>query len=122
MKRQLKQLQTAVTRLGHQLETLGESDSRTAPPNPGTDHHTPTELMTPRETLRHRLDQIEGDRIKQQTLVDELDWSESTISRHLSDLEAEGTIERYQIGRENVVFIEDSDLGSGGDDTPRPIA
>lgn len=78
--------------------------------------------MTPRETLRHRLDQVEGDRIKQQTLVDELDWSESTISRHLSDLEAEGTIERYQIGRENIVFIEDSDLGSGGDDTPRPIA
>jgi len=46
-----------------------------------------------------------GGRVRQQRFVEEYGWTASTISRLLSDLEAQGVIERYRLSREKVVRL-----------------
>jgi len=46
-----------------------------------------------------------GGRMKQSDLADELDWSASKTSRVLSDMAADGRVEKLRIGRENVIDI-----------------
>lgn len=116
MKRQLKQLQAVVTRLGDHVGRIRHETPSPTPPGRSADRPWEPDVLTPRETIVHRLRAVDDGRIKQQALVDELDWSESTVSRHLSDLEADGIIERYQIGRENVVFLDGTDVSPFGND------
>lgn len=52
------------------------------------------------ELLRHV-----GGNLKQQEIVNYTGWSASKISRDLSRLEAEGSVGRFQLGREKVVHI-----------------
>jgi hypothetical protein len=47
-------------------------------------------------------------RLKQRRFVDEYGWSSATVSRLLSNLEEQGTIERYRLGREKVVCLPDT--------------
>ncbi|WP_255168531.1 helix-turn-helix transcriptional regulator [Natrononativus amylolyticus] len=54
-----------------------------------------------------------GGRVKQCRFVEEYGWSASTISRLLTELEEDGEIERYRIGREKVVSLPE---------TRRPVA
>lgn len=44
-----------------------------------------------------------GGRCWQGQLVDAAEWSAATVSRHLAELESDGTIERVKIGREKLV-------------------
>lgn len=46
-----------------------------------------------------------GGQLRQQQLVRAHTWSPATVSRHLSEMEAEGTVERYRHGREKVVCL-----------------
>lgn len=46
-----------------------------------------------------------GGRMRQWELVECTEWSKSKMSRLLSDLEDEGTINRTQIGREKIVAL-----------------
>lgn len=46
-----------------------------------------------------------SDGIRQKDIVDAIRWSESTVSRKLCQLEANGAVVRYQIGQEKVVFL-----------------
>jgi hypothetical protein len=75
--------------------------------------------MTPEQYL---YDQIEaaGGRIRQQDLCSCTDWSESTVSRTLSDMESEGDIERIRIGREKVVYFPEVGAGPRSQPTNDP--
>lgn len=72
------------------------------------------EIVTPEERVV-RLVGEHGGGMRQADIVTAVEWSESTVSRKLSKLESAGTITRYQIGREKLVFLpgnEPESLGS----------
>lgn len=72
------------------------------------------EIVTPEERMVRLVDE-NGGGMRQAEIVTTVEWSESTVSRKLSKLESEGTITRYQIGREKLVFLpgnEPDSLGS----------
>ena len=77
------------------------------------------DLMTNEEYIHQILRDNDG-RMKQSAIVDHVDWSKATVSRQLSRMEREGTIERIRIGRENVVVLpedtEPAEPPSPGDD------
>ena len=64
----------------------------------------PDRLLTPEE---HIVDAVErsGGTMKQSEIVTTVDWSESTVSRKLADLESREAVSRYQIGREKLVCL-----------------
>lgn len=68
---------------------------------------TPEErsLLTAEEHVL-RLLAKRGNRMKQQVVVEEMGWSNAKVSRLLSEMEANGTIERVRIGRENIIKRE----------------
>ena len=61
-------------------------------------------LLTPEE---HILGAIErsGGAMKQSEIVAAVEWSESTVSRKLTELESREAVSRYQIGREKLVYL-----------------
>lgn len=64
-------------------------------------------IRTPEETIHAILTRNEG-KMKQAEIAEMMDYSESTVSRKLSNMESAGTITRYQIGRGKVVFLPDA--------------
>jgi uncharacterized membrane protein len=44
--------------------------------------------------------------MKQTRIVEETDWSKAKVSRLLSSMTDEGTVEKLSIGRENIVSLD----------------
>lgn len=65
--------------------------------------------LKPDERYLVRLIATHGGRLRQSEIVERLDWSKSKVSRLLSNLEAAGEIEKVDVGRENVVVLEDTE-------------
>lgn len=63
------------------------------------------DLLTDDERIKRLLHQS-GGQMRQADLAEMSPWSESTVSRKLSQMEDDGTISRIRIGRENVVFLD----------------
>lgn len=59
--------------------------------------------MTPQSFVL-RLVEEGGGRIRQQEICESTNWSESTITRLLQDMEESGLIVRVQVGREKLVY------------------
>lgn len=53
---------------------------------------------------------VNGGRVKQAELVRRTDWSKSTVSRYLGELEEEGAVDRVPVGRYKVVLLPDESL------------
>ncbi|ALG82082.1 helix-turn-helix transcriptional regulator [Halanaeroarchaeum sulfurireducens] len=94
--------------------TVGGPDSATPeetsvpPPQPVEESAPPEELLSNEErVIRFLADH--GGRAKQQELVDGLDWTEAKTSQVLSSMAEEGTVEKFRIGRENVVKLPEDD-------------
>lgn len=51
----------------------------------------------------HRLLESNGGRLRQTRIVEETEWSKSKVSMLLSEMEAEGSITKLRIGRENLI-------------------
>ncbi|MFW6320663.1 MAG: DUF7345 domain-containing protein [Halohasta sp.] len=98
-------------------ESTAESDdtpSTTAESADGeTDSEPDPELLSNEEQVM-RLLEANGGRMKQQTVVSELGWTDAKTSKVVSTLREEGEIESFRIGRENVLTIPDED-GNGLD-------
>ncbi|QSG04242.1 putative membrane-associated trancriptional regulator [Natranaeroarchaeum sulfidigenes] len=77
-----------------------------------SDSGPPSELLSNEERVVRLLEQHDG-RLKQQQVVQELDWTDAKTSQVISDLREEGTVETFRIGRENVVRLPEVD----GEDT-----
>ncbi|WP_049907133.1 DUF7343 domain-containing protein [Halovivax asiaticus] len=56
-----------------------------------------------------------GGRMKQQTVVAELDWTEAKTSQVVGDLRDGGAVEVFRLGRENVLAVPDHEPGSAVD-------
>ena len=65
-----------------------------------------------------------GGRIKQHQITDETGWSKSKVSRILSRMCDDGTVEKITVGRENVITLPeerpDESIGSADADSPIP--
>lgn len=61
---------------------------------------------TPNEEILALLEANDG-RIEQGDVVDSLPWSPATVSRRLGELEAEGRVVRYPVGRRKIVCLPD---------------
>ena len=72
------------------------------------------EVVTPEERILGFVTE-NGGSVRQGDVVSAVEWSESTVSRKLSKLESAGSVTRYRIGREKLVFLpgrEPESLGS----------
>jgi len=68
------------------------------------------ELLSNEERVLKLLNES-GGRIKQQRIVEELDWTAAKTSQVVGDLRDDDAVETFRIGRENVVTLpEESDL------------
>jgi hypothetical protein len=81
-----------------------ETDTDTMPVgDPGRPTPTPPTIADEERVLRYL--RPHGGRMRQWELVECTEWSKSKMSRLLSDMEAEGSINRTQIGREKIVAL-----------------
>lgn len=85
------------------------------PDRPSDTYH---ELGMSPAALLAELVRASGGRAWQGDLVTATDWSKSTVSRYLSEMEADGRIARVSVGRENVVGLSDV-LGEAPERTRR---
>ncbi|MFB6282463.1 MAG: helix-turn-helix transcriptional regulator [Halobacteria archaeon] len=69
-----------------------------------------TEVIKDSEVVLRILD-AEGGEMKQKTLVEETDWSQSKVSQVTSGLEDQGEIEKLRMGRENIIRFPEIDEG-----------
>ncbi len=81
-------------------ETSDSSDS-SAEPSP-----LPPELMSNEEQLLNLLEE-NGGRMKQQAVVETLEWTDAKTSKVVSGLREEGNLESFRLGRENVLSLPD---------------
>jgi uncharacterized membrane protein len=65
--------------------------------------------MTPEEYLLSGLER-NGGRLRQQEICEKTGWSEPTVSRLLTEMEADDLIVRYRLGRENLVCLPEHEL------------
>lgn len=66
----------------------------------------PSELLSNEERVL-RLLEAEGGRMKQQEIVDRLEWTDAKTSQVISTLRQEDRLETFRLGRENVVRLPD---------------
>ena len=87
-----------------------EPDASLPPVGNGNDGNgrSTERIMTPEEQVIEIVSE-NGGGMKQAEIVSVLDWSESTVSRKLSNLEANEAVKRYQIGREKLVYLPGSE-------------
>jgi uncharacterized membrane protein len=88
----------------------GEAPSPAAETEGGDEppEEPPAELLSNEERVEQYLEN-HGGRAKQQEIVDGLGWTEAKTSQVLSDMQDADRIEKFRIGRENVVKLPDTD-------------
>ncbi|MDH5020895.1 helix-turn-helix transcriptional regulator [Halobacterium rubrum] len=74
----------------------------------GDDGGPPSELLSNEERVEQFLES-EGGRAKQQAVVEALDWTEAKTSQVVSEMHENDAIEKFRIGRENVLKLPDAD-------------
>ncbi len=74
------------------------------------------ELLSNEEQVL-RLVRERGGRMKQQAVVEELDWTDAKTSKVVSGLREEGELESFRLGRENVLSLPEVDDGIATDST-----
>lgn len=75
----------------------------------GTSEGPPPELLSNEERLLTLLEQ-NGGRMKQQEVVEQLDWTAAKTSQVVGDLREDDQIESFRLGRENVLTLPDVDI------------
>lgn len=91
-------------------------DISESPPDDEEEQEPPEELLSNEERVMRLLEANSG-RIKQQRVVEELDWTAAKTSQVVNGMKDDGTIEVFRLGRENVLRIPESDEESEETDT-----
>lgn len=81
----------------------GAKDDSTEEPD-----STPEELLSPEERVLKLLRE-HGGRMKQQEVVQEMDWTDARTSQVVGSLREEGKLESFRLGRENVLKLPDEE-------------
>lgn len=80
------------------------------------------ELLSNEEQVLHVVEE-HGGRIKQQEIVTELGWTDAKTSKVISEMTDDNLLEKYRLGRENVITLPDVGLDrdrDAADDTDTP--
>ncbi|MFB6081447.1 MAG: helix-turn-helix transcriptional regulator [Halanaeroarchaeum sp.] len=93
---------------GAPVVDVGDEDGVVPTPSTETDDETPEELLSNEERVKRFLEE-HGGRAKQQEIVEGLDWTEAKTSQVLSEMHDAGDVDKFRIGRENVVKLPDED-------------
>ena len=80
------------------------------PPEPAVSEE---ELLSDEDRVVQLLED-NGGRMKQANIVSEKDWSKSKVSMLLSEMEAEGTISKLRVGRENIISLAGEEPDAAG--------
>lgn len=91
-----------------------EPDSRS---DSGSGPDPRDDLLSNEEQVLGLLEEYDG-RMKQQTVVEELEWSDAKTSKVVRTLHEEGKLESFRLGRENVLTLPEDDA----DADPRQAA
>lgn len=90
-------------------DTGSETAAASGTGGAGSDERTvPDELLSNEERVLQLLE-ARGGRMKQQQVVEELDWTEAKTSQVVSDLREDDKIKTFRIGRENVLTLPGED-------------
>ena len=92
--------------VGAHAET-GESTETGEGAGVGADH-TRRDLLSNEEQVLRLLTE-RGGRVKQQTIVQELGWTDAKTSKVVGRLREQGALESFRLGRENVLTLPDDD-------------
>jgi Uncharacterized membrane-associated protein/domain len=65
--------------------------------------------LTDEERVRELLE-LNGGRIRQADIAAEFDWSDSKTSRVVGRMADDGSVEKLQLGRENLVALPDEEF------------
>lgn len=84
---------------------------------------TPSELLSDEGEVVRLLVANQG-RLRQHEIADETEWSKSKVSRICSRMDADGTIEKASVGRENVISLSDrsTDRPAQSADAENPLS
>lgn len=91
-----------------EAEQSTEDDDPSTEGDAETDSQPDPSLLSNEEQVMQLLE-ANGGRMKQQTIVEELDWTDAKTSKVVSGMREEGTIESFRIGRENVLTTPEDD-------------
>lgn len=80
----------------------------------GDDPDEPPEELLSNEEKVLKLVRERGGRVKQQEIVEELDWTDAKTSQVVRDLRDEGDLEGFRLGRENVLRLPEAEADGGG--------
>ena len=101
----------------------GELASPTADPDgpdsqsdSGSEPDPRNDLLSNEEQVLRLLEEYDG-RMKQQTIVEEFEWSDAKTSKVVRTLREEGKLESFRLGRENVLTLPEDDA----DADPRQV-
>lgn len=83
--------------------TSGEPPTRDPRPTLEPPRSEPAALTNEEQVIQ--LLRSNGGRMRQTRIVGETDWSKSKVSMLLSDMEADGTINKLRVGRENIISL-----------------
>jgi hypothetical protein len=102
--------------LGAGLWWRGRTPAAPATTGSSPESGPPDELLSNEERVLRLLEQ-HGGRIKQQRVVEELDWTDAKTSQVVGVLRESGEVDVFRLGRENVIDLpsEDDGEGSGGE-------
>ena len=113
---------STATGAGAGADGTDNGDAAGAASTPPAAEGPPPELLSNEEQVLQLLEQ-HGGRMKQQEVVEQLDWTAAKTSQVVGDLREEDKIESFRLGRENVLTLPDVDLetdtDSGSDDADR---
>lgn len=105
--------------VGDDPETEGSSDGTSpTPSDEGRRDERPDprdDLLSNEEQVLRLLEEYDG-RMKQQTVVEELEWTDAKTSKVVSGLREEGKLESFRLGRENVLSLPEDDGRGEADD------
>lgn len=102
----------AETEAGTETGTDAGSDADGHPDEDDGTEEPPADLLSNEERVL-RLLRERGGRLKQQTVVQELDWTAAKTSQVVGKMRDEGTIEGFRLGRENVLRLPETDESGG---------
>jgi uncharacterized membrane protein len=69
---------------------------------------SPTDVETKEEEIERLLEE-HGGRMKQNQIVERVDWSKATVSRVLSAMTDDDRVVKMPVGRENLVILNGYD-------------
>ncbi|ELY39651.1 helix-turn-helix transcriptional regulator [Natronorubrum tibetense] len=95
-----------------------DADSRTVAAGTDATPDPRDDLLSNEEQVLRLLEEY-GGRMKQQTVVEELEWTDAKTSKVVSALREEGELESFRLGRENVLSLPTDDEAS--DTTRDPV-